>query len=214
MESQNAKGMSRTTHFLVGSFIFLLLISIGAFSCLGYYMSRVSEDSISKVGDLYMEGINERVTAHFRTLIDLKLEQVETIVQIVPAEEKNLYEELVYRARIRNFNYLALCSEEGVLEMLDGEQVELADPEPFYTSLKNHEKKVAVGKDQSGNEVVLFGVDADYPMKDGGISMALIAAIPIEYISTMLGTEEENVLIFSNIIRDDGSFIVSDMDDD
>ena len=74
MESQNAKGMSRTTHFLVGSFIFLLLISIGAFSCLGYYMSRVSEDSISKVGDLYMEGINERVTAHFRTLIDLKLE--------------------------------------------------------------------------------------------------------------------------------------------
>lgn len=214
MDSQNAKKGNHTTHFLLGSFVFLLLISIGAFTCLGYYMSRVSEKSINKLGNLYMAGISERITAHFRTLIDLKLEQADAIVSVVPDDEVDLYQELVYRARVRNFNYLALCSEDGVLEMLDGEQIELADPEPFYASLRDGDKKVAVGEDQSGNKVVLFGVDADYPMEDNARSMALVVAIPIEYISTMLGTEEDNTLIFSNIIREDGSFIVSDISDE
>lgn len=74
MNIQNKKG-SGTTRFLIGSFTLLLLISIGAFMCLGKYMSRVSEESINKVGNLYMSGINDHITAHFRTLIDLKLEQ-------------------------------------------------------------------------------------------------------------------------------------------
>lgn len=214
MDNHNTKTKDRTTHFLMGSFVFLLLISIGAFICLGYYMSRVSERSINKVGDLYMAGISERITAHFRTLIDLKVEQAEAIVSVVSEDEEDLYQELTYRARVRSFNYLALCSEDGVLEMLDGEQLELTDPEPFYASLRENQKKVAVGEDQSGNKVVIFGVDADYPMEDGTRSMALVAAIPIEYISTMLGTNEDNTLIFSNIIREDGTFIVSDMSEE
>ncbi len=214
MDNQNIKKGSHTTHFLLGSFVLLLLISIGAFMCLGYYMSRVSEESIDKVGKLYMAGINDHITAHFRTLIDLKLEQLEAIAEVVPTDiedKEELDEELVYRASVRNFNYVALCSEDGRLEMLDGNQVQLADPEPFYESLKKNEKKVAVGSDISGAEVVLFGISAAYPMENGESSMALVAAVPIEYISAMLGTDEEDALIVSHIIRKDGSFIISDM---
>ena len=57
-----------TTHFLIGSFSLLLLISIVAFACLGRYMSNVSEKSIGEVGDIYMKGINDHISAHFRTL--------------------------------------------------------------------------------------------------------------------------------------------------
>ena len=52
-----------------------------AFICLGRYISRESEKSIHTVGDLYMAGINNHITAHFRTLIELKLEQAEAIVE-------------------------------------------------------------------------------------------------------------------------------------
>lgn len=204
----------RTTHFLFGSFSLLLLISIGAFVCLGSYMGSVSEKSIGTVGNIYMAGINDHITAHFRTLIDLKLEQIEAVVEVVPADmasPEDMYEELIYRANVRNFNYVALCSEEGRLEMLDGSQIQLADPDPFYASLRNNEKKVAVGQDADGGEVVLFGICADYPMSNGEKSMALVAAVPIEYMSTMLGTDEENAIIYSHIIRRDGSFIVSDI---
>ena len=206
-----------TTHFLIGSFSLLLLISIVAFACLGRYMSKVSQKSIGEVGDIYMKGINDHIIAHFRTLIDLKLEQAEAIVEVVPEDMEDmdkLYQELVYRTNVRNFNYLALCSEDGYMEMLDGEQIQLADPDPFYASLREGEKKVAVGRDALGSEVVLFGIHAEYPMRNGEASMALVAAVPIDYINTMLGTDEEDALIYSHIIRRDGSFIASDISDE
>lgn len=206
----------RTTRFLLGGFILLLIISIGAFVSLGLYMNRASRDAINKVGNLYMTGINEHISAHFRTLIDLKLEQAETVVKVVPADLDNtdeLYQELVYRAGVRNFNYLALYSEDKTLEMIAGEQIRLTDPNPFYESMKRGEKKVAVGSDASGNKIVMFGVDADYPMKNGKRCMAMVVAVPIDYISTMLGTEGEDELVYSHIIRADGSFIVSDMNE-
>ncbi|MEY8522403.1 response regulator [bacterium 1XD8-76] len=218
MENQKTKKQGHTTHFLIGSFAMLLIISIGAFVCLGYYMGRVSENSIDKVGNVYMAGIKEHIVAHFRTLIDLKFEQVEAVVKVVPNDMDNaeeLYEELVYRSNVRNFYYLALCAEDGRIEMLDGEIFQFADPDPFFESLKKGEKKVAVGRDINGNEVIIFGVNADYPMRNGENSMAMAAAVPIEYISTMLGTDEdEDALIYSHIIRKDGSFIVSDMSDE
>ena len=200
------------TRFLIGGFILLLLISIGAFVCLGRFMSRVSEKAINKVGNIYMEGINDHITAHFRTLINLKLEQAEGAVEVVSSDTddlEKLYEELVYEVAVRNFDYLALCSEDGRMEMLEGELLQPADPDPFYESLRSSEKKVAVGSDALGNEVVLFSVSAQYPMRNGEKSMAMVVAVPIEYISTMLGTDEENAMIFSCVIRRDGSFIVS-----
>lgn len=208
-----SKKRNRTTYFLIGSFALLLAISIGAFTYLGHYMSGVSEKSINKVGELYMTGINDHIIAHFRTLIDLKLEQAESVTEMVPTQVDELYDELIYRSRIRGFNYLALCSEDGTLQMLYGDPIELADPAPFYKSLKLGEKKVAVGRDSVGNEVVMFGVKADYPLEDGTKCMAMVTAVPIEYISTMLSTDEENAIIYSHIIRKDGSFIVSDMAD-
>ncbi|MCI8360081.1 MAG: response regulator [Clostridiales bacterium] len=216
-ESKGAKTyiwQRNAAHFLIGSFALLLLISIGAFVCLGYYMSGASRKSINQVGDLYMAGINEHITAHFRTLIDLKLEQAVAIVEVVPADTNDvdkIYNELVYRSDVRNFNYLALCSEDGQLEMLTGEQMQLTDPQPFYESLRHNEKKVAVGSDTAGNKVVIFGVSAGYPMKNGKKSAALVAAVPIDYISAMLGTEEDDTLVYSHIIRRDGSFVISDV---
>lgn len=49
MATQKKKG-SRNTHFLIGSFSLLLIISIGAFVYLGQNMSKVSAESIGTVG--------------------------------------------------------------------------------------------------------------------------------------------------------------------
>lgn len=216
MSRKNKKG-SRTTQFLIGSFSLLLLISIVAFLCLGYYMDKVNTTAIDSVGDLYMAGMDEQVSSHFRTLLDLKLEQVETIVKVVStndfAKKDKLYDELIYRSQARDFNYLGLFSDEGYIEMLYGQQVQLADPEPFYSSLRKKEKKVAVGKDNHGNELVLFGAYAEYPMKNNKKSTALIAALPRDYISTKLNTNKTTSLMNLHIIRKNGSFIVSDLSD-
>lgn len=212
MDIQDKK-RRKTTHFLIGSFALLLLVSVSAFLCLGYYMSIVSREAIDNVGDLYITGINNQITTHFKTIMNLKLEQAETAVEVVDADTgqaDDLYKELIYRIKVRNFDYLALCSDDGSIEMLSGESIELADPEPFFNSLRRREKKIAVGTDNSGNEIVLFGINAHYPMKDGTKCMAIIAGLPIEYIDSLLRTEDKNALLYSHIIRKDGSFITSD----
>lgn len=216
MEIQKKNG-GRTIRFIIASFVILVIISIGAFISLGRYMSVVTQKSVDKMGSLYMTGINAHLTEHFRTLINLKLDQVETVVKVVAPNfdtNEELYNELIYRSNARNFNYLALYSESGVFDMLSGEQVTLDDPEPFYQSMLTNEKKVAVGTDESGNKIVMFGIHAEYPMRSGEKSIAIVAAVPIDYISTMLSTEEEDALLTSHIIRHDGSFIVSDLSEE
>ena len=171
---------SRTTRFLVGSFMMLLILSVAAFFCLGFYMSNVSNKSIDQVGDMYMAGISEQIYSHFTTLIELKLEQIETAEKVVipnTDDVEALYKELIYRVEVRGFDYLALCDDDGNMEMLYGEQIKIADPVPFFMSLKNKERKVAIGKDKSGSEVVLFGISAQYPMRNGEQSMAMITAV-------------------------------------
>ncbi len=207
---------SRTTRFLVGSFMMLLILSVAAFFCLGFYMSNVSNKSIDQVGDMYMAGISEQIYSHFTTLIELKLEQIETAEKVVipnTDDVEALYKELIYRVEVRGFDYLALCDDDGNMEMLYGEQIKIADPVPFFMSLKNKERKVAIGKDKSGSEVVLFGISAQYPMRNGEQSMAMITAVPVDYISSMLAMEGESNLLYSHIIRNDGSFIVNTVSD-
>ncbi|MDE5965065.1 MAG: response regulator, partial [Eubacterium sp.] len=117
--NKNAHSKKQTTRFLIISFSVLLLISIGTFITLGHHMNKVTEESINTLGNIYMSGINDHITAHFRTLIDLKLEQAEAVVEVVPSDANNtekLYEELIYRVKVRNFNYLALCSKDGDIE--------------------------------------------------------------------------------------------------
>lgn len=216
MSNKNNKG-NRTTHFLIGSFSLLMLISVVAFLCLGFYMDRVSTAAIDEVGDLYMAGMDEQVSSHFQTLLDLKLEQVETVTKVVSTNDitdnDKLYDELTYRSQVRDFDHLGLFSEKGYIEMLYGQQIQLADPDPFYTSLRKKEKKVAIGKDSDGNEIVLFGVFAEYPMKNNEKSVALIAALPRDYIRTQLSTNNKTSLMDLHIIRKNGSFIVSELSD-
>lgn len=204
---------TKTSHFLIGSFCGLIVISIVVFLALGVYMNKASEKTINAVGDLYMTGMSDRISAHFQTIIGSKFDQAEATVKVVDAHNENiddLYEELVYRAHARDFDYLALCSETGELQMLYGDQIQLADPEPFFTSLRNHQKKVAVGVDSDGDNIVLFGVEADYPMNDGSKCMAMIAAMPADYITTMLSMDKEDALVHSHIIRKDGTFVIQD----
>lgn len=204
---------TKTSHFLIGSFCGLIVISIIVFLALGVYMNRASEKTINAVGDLYMTGMSDRISAHFQTIIGSKFDQAEATVKVVDAHNENiddLYEELAYRAHARDFDYLALCSETGELQMIYGGKIQLADPEPFFTSLRNQQKKVAVGVDSNGDNIVLFGVDADYPMSDGSKCMAMVAAMPADYITTMLAMDKEDALVHSHIIRKDGTFVIQD----
>ena len=111
-------------------------------------------------------------------------------------------------AQVRDFDYLALCSAEGNFETLYGQPIQPLNPGPFVEALLQGEQRVAVGVDSAENEVVLFGVDAAYPMQNGDMSTGLIAAVPLEYITDFLSLEDKDQLMYYHIIRPDGSFVI------
>ena len=208
---ENSKKKNPTTRFLIYSFIWLLIFSIIMFSLLGIYMSRKSKKAVYEIGQIYMSGMNEQMSRHFETVIKLRFNQVSGIVSVVSADNNDiekLYEELVYRAQVRGFDYLALCSTEGDFQTLYGQSIQPLNPGPFVEALVQGEQRVAVGIDSAGNEVVLFGVDAAYPMHNGDKSTGLIAAVPLEYITDFLSLEDEGQLLYYHIIRPDGSFVI------
>ena len=207
----NSKKKNPTTCFLICSFIGLLIFSIIMFSLLGIYMSRKSKRAVYEIGEIYMSGMNEQMSRHFESVIKLRFNQASGIVSVVPTDTNDkdrLYEELTYRAQVREFDYLALCSADGEFQTLYGQPIQPLNPKPFVEALLQGEQRVAVGIDTAGNEVVLFGVDAAYPMHNGDWSTGLIAAVPLEYITDFLFLKEEGQLMYYHIIRPDGSFVI------
>lgn len=209
---KHGKKKNAIVRFLICSFAGILIFSILSFGWLGIYMTNRSQEAFQQIGTIYMSGMSEQISSHFESVINLRFDQVSALVSVVPSgdrDKEELYEELVYRANVRGFDYLALCSADGNFETLHGQPIQPLNPEPFVEALTMGEQRVAIGVDADGNEVVLFGVDADYPMLDGAKSTGLVAAVPLDYITDFLFQDKENQMIYFIIIRNDGSIVIN-----
>lgn len=167
----------KTMNFLRNSVFFISALCVVIFSFMAVYMNGKSIETINGVGTIYMSGMSEQISLHFEKTVGLRLAQVEEIVGVTPSQEydrKTLREELSYNAKARGFSYLALYGEDGEFEMIYGDKVHVTDPKPFLKSLSKDDKKVAVGTDESGEDVVLMGAPASYIMESGEKCLALV----------------------------------------
>ena len=205
--------------FLVGSFVVLSIITLLTFYLLSQYMGAQSNATLAEVGEQYMEGLSDQIAKHFQTTIDLRLNQVEAMVQDVgPSLEMGQYDLYQIRERLRDsskargFEQLGLLSESGEFEMIHGEGVHITDPPPFLDSLRSKKSKVAVGTDDLGNTIILMGVPFQYTMKNGETSLALVGSIHTDYITETLSLEVDASMVYSFIIRKDGTFVIRTSD--
>ena len=77
---------------------------------------HISENTIEQIGTAYMSGMNEQVSLHFETIIELRLTMAESIAHIAVDEGNSSYgpkEEIEYGARVRHFSCTALYSSDG-----------------------------------------------------------------------------------------------------
>ncbi len=205
------KLLNSATRFLTVSLALVLLLTVCIFSFLAFYMSRKSSETISAVGTTYMTGMGEKVTQHFASVIELRLSQVEALVASFHPDSSSpeeLRDELAVNARLRGFESLAYYSRSGEFDMLYGEKPTLADPNPFLASMNAGEIKIAVTTPVNGQKDVLLGVSAEYTMSNGETCTALVASLPVDYITETLSLYSENTLVYSHIIRRDGSFVI------
>ncbi len=207
---------NQITHFLMASLITVCAFCIGIFSFLIIYMTRQNEKTINHVGSIYMASMNERISKHFSTMVDLRLTQLDTLVDTIPInrdeDSRELREWLEYSAKIRGFESLAYYFPDGSYEMIYGDQVKPIDPEVFMESMVNGERKVSVGIDPEGGRSAVIGVPVEVKMEDGRMCLAMVGKMPLAYISETLSLDEEEALVYSFVIRQDGSFVVRSAD--
>ena len=194
----------------------IICFTVFLFSLLGISIRNMSESTIENIGTDYMAGMNEQVSLHFETIIDLRLTMAESIAHIAEGEESSGYgakEDIEYGARARHFLCAALYSPGGELEMIFGDPVKLNHPESFLESLRNGERKTASAADSGGNGVILFGVPCEYPMSDGRDSLAMVVGLSTQYMGKVLFLDSDKSLSYSFVIRKDGSYVVGNEDD-
>ena len=108
--------------FITVSFILLSILTLGIFVFAARFMDWRSTETINDVGQIYMESMSRQVSLHFQTTIDLRLNQVETMVESAsPSREirnptithNRMKEILTDSAKVREFTCLALLRQDG-----------------------------------------------------------------------------------------------------
>ena len=160
----------KLTRFLSISIICVIIFCFCVFMFLANYMNKKSTDTIEKVGTIYMGSMNEQISMHYETTITMRLSMLQAIVETTDFEQQSYNElcvNLEYNANARGFSHLAFYSNDGQFEMIYGDPVELADPEPFYQSMQQQEQKVAIASEADGDGVVLLGIPCVSSMGNG-----------------------------------------------
>ncbi len=207
---------NKTTRFLITSLAGVALLCVCVFAFFAIHMSGKSATTINEVGTLYMSSMSQQTSIHFESIINIQMNQLESLINAIPSEavhsDRELREELISQAKARDFAYLGFCGQDGKLDMLYGSQLTITDPDPFLLSLRDREEKVAIGTNAEGEKVILLGTPSPHPAVSGGGCAALVAGLPVTYISDHLSLEENEERAYSFIIRKDGSFVIRSSD--
>ena len=213
----------KTSRFLWGSLIGLILLCIGVFVWITTFMLRESENTITQVVNLYMEEMNSQLQRHFSSLIGMRLFQVEGITEIVPPDgadtfDAELAERLESAGRKRDFVYMALYNTEGEEFLIYGDPVSVINKDFYIEEMNGGRQTAATGETANGDVLLLYGISVGFPyskgytLPDGSRCTALTVGLPIEKLNAALALNGDGSLVFSHIIRRDGSFVVQNSD--
>ncbi len=204
---------NKTNRYLMVIFVLMFILCGCLFLLLMKYMMNSGKKTAAEISGFYMDRMSTQIIKHFDTTVEIKLAQVESIVKTVPPEGqvqgRKLIQAMAVSGAARDFQFLCLLSEEGEVQLIFGEEVEIADEEPFLDSLKAGEKKIAVANIPSTDTtLVLLGVPCAYDMENGGKSIAMVAGIDVDYVNNTLFLDNPGVETYSHIIRRNGDFVI------
>lgn len=202
--------------FLKHSFVCLVIECVVVFGWLIWFMEGETQQTLREIGEIYMSEMNIQLQQKFSSLIGLRLEQVEGIIKRTPPGEvssgeklrEQIIEELEKSSQIRGFCYLGFYTEDGKLQTIYGKDVEILSAVDVRESLEYDGNLVERGINEDQQQLLLLGKAAEYEMEDGGTSLALVAGVPMEYLSEAMYLDTGNPRLYSHIIDRNGMFVI------
>ncbi len=213
MLTKRGIGMKRNTKkFLAISFSLLAIECVVMITFTSSVIAEKSDFAINKIGSLYMSGMTKQMQEKFDTVIDMQISELKGIVERHPPEsvvyDQDMFDQLALSAQVRDFVYLGLYTEEGESETIYGSDVEYDSEITFRSVLDDSSLRVFSGTSTDGEKVICMLVKACYPMRNGKTSSAIVAATPMDDLEKVLTLDEDDALMYSFIIRADGTYVV------
>lgn len=203
--------------FLLISFSVLALVCVILFELASSNIEENSRTAISDVGEIYMMAMAKQTQQKFDAVVDLQIMEMRGILERHPPEleeyGREMLERLALSAQVRNYTYLGLYTAEGESQTVYGDAVEYQDESTFKNVLNDSSLRVFSGINERGERQLCMLINAAYPMQGGKHSVVMVAALPMEYLEKILALDEEDNLMYSFIIRKNGTYVVRTRED-
>lgn len=201
-----------TKKFLTISFSLLVIACIVMITVTSSVIAKKSDFAINEIGSLYMSAMAKQMQEKFDTVVDMQISELNGIVQRHPPDsveyDQEMFDQLALSAQVRDFVYLGLYTEDGESETIYGSDVEYDSEITFRSVLDDSSLRVFSGTSAEGEKVLCMLVNAQYPMRNGKISSEIVAATPMEDLENVLALDDDSALMYSFIIRADGTYVV------
>lgn len=199
-------------HFLFIGAISVAFVCIFVFVWVFFCMSVQTQSSIVEIGEIYMSEMNVQIQQKFRAITSLRLNQVNGVITRTPPENieysDEMLQELKISAEVREFDYLGLYSAEGEIEIIVGDALNISSWDIFWNELEKNGNAIAAAENDAGKRFLVLAQSAQYPLRDGGVSAAIVAGVPMEYFDEMLFLSEDESLVYSHVIDPTGKCII------
>lgn len=203
--------------YFISSIITAVTVCFIVFLMLVVLMSGQTQGTLTDISNMYMSEMNLQLQQKFNSITNLRLDQVDGIVRRTPPSDvtygKSMLDQLNTSAEVRDIAYLGLYSKSGEEERIRGEELFISNYDNLLLQLGEGDLRgIGVAKNAAGDKYFMFGVAADYPLKNGGKSMALIAGVSMEYLNQALYLDEKEANMYSHVIDGEGNFVIRNGD--
>ena len=203
---------NKMKHFLTGGLACVCFVCIAAFAALAFYLNWQNDQAVTQLGNIYMSNINTRISKHFGAISDQCLGPMKTFAENTPPScedsKEAYYEWMTYYGKSRDYESVCWCDADGNFEMIYGDTIQFSSPSAFLTTMERGEGRVAVGYNGAGEQVVLMCAPVHLNIPGMEDCIAMVGELPISYLADILSLEEEDALVYSFVIRKDGTFVV------
>lgn len=209
--------------FFLFSVISVFAVCLAVFSWGIANMQSQTETAVESISEIYMSEVSRQIQQKFNSITSLRLNQVKGIIQRSEPDSftygPQMVSELKLNARVRDFSYLGLYSQDGEEEQIvfysqSGKEIKkqkelkISEYGALMSSIQENGGGIALAVDGEGHKYLMLAAQAQYPLASGEKSTALIAGVSMDYLKEALFSDEENGMVYSHVITRDGAFVV------
>ena len=196
--------------------IAVFIICIAVFLLLSVFVNRQNAQTVTQLGNIYMSSMNDRISKHFGSITDHRISQLKMVAENIPpyyeSDKETLKEWITYSGKSRGYESVSYWCSDGSLETVYGNKVEINNLSPLIDIKRTGRGRVAVGYNKDKEQVMLICVPIKLDIPGTENYSGLVGELPISYIEDALSLDEKDSLIYSFVIREDGSFVVRTSD--